>query len=160
MHAPDLDRLIEPLLALLEAHPDAAVFTRFMTPRTPAEAQGVWRRYYERWRNVTLDVMNPAMLDLTPAPAACVPSGEVIEERSYGGFETPAFVQALRRQRGNSLVLTGVGTEVCVLEDAVSSSVPEGHRAALDLMRTRFGYQIDIATVEDVLAAWPSDRLT
>lgn len=169
---PNVNRVIQPIVALHEAHAGVTIFTRFMTPRTPAEAPGEWSRYYERWRDMTLDLMDPAMLDLMPALAACVPPGEVIDKRSYGGFDTPAFVQALRRQHASSLVLTGVETEVCVLstamqamdrgwrvvvvEDAVTSSAPEGHRAALELMRTRFTHQIDIAAAKDVLAAWPA----
>lgn len=169
---PDMDRLIGPILAMHEAHAAATVFTRFMTPRTPAEAPGESSRYYERWRDMTLDAMDPAMLDLVPALAARVPPGQVIEKRSYGGFDTPAFVQALRRRHASSLVLAGVETEVCVLstamqamdrawrvvvvEDAVASSTPRSHRAALELMRTRFSCQIDIAAAGEVLAAWPA----
>jgi nicotinamidase-related amidase len=168
---PGFERLIEPVLALHEAHPQASVFTRFVTPHTPAEAPGEWSRYYERWRGMTLDRMDPAMLDLVPALARCIPPGEVVEKRSYGGFDAPGFLHALQRRQASALVLAGVETEVCVLsvamqamdrgwrvvvvEDAVASSASEGHEAALNLFRGRFGRQIDIAPASEVLAAWP-----
>jgi nicotinamidase-related amidase len=101
-----------------------------------------------------------------------VPPGEVVEKRSYGGFEAPGFLRALQRRQASALVLAGVETEVRVLsvamqaidrgwrvvvvEDAVASSAREGHEAALDLFRARFGCQIDIARAADVLAAWPA----
>jgi nicotinamidase-related amidase len=169
-HVPGFERLIDPVLALHEAHPEATVFTRFMTPHTPAESRGEWSRYYERWRSMTLDRMDASMLDLVPALAACVPPGQVVEKQSYGGFDAPAFLQALRRRHATTLVLTGVETEVCVLstamqamdrgwrvvvvEDAVASGAQESHEAALNLFRNRFGCQIDIAPAKDVLAAW------
>jgi nicotinamidase-related amidase len=171
---PGFGRLIGPVLALHGAHPEATVFTRFMTPRTPAEAEGEWSRYYERWRAMTQDRMDPSMLDLVPELARCIPPGEVVEKRSYGGFDEPGFLQALRRREASALVLTGVETEVCVLsvaiqamdrgwrvvvvEDAVASSAKEGHEAAHGLFRGRFGCQIDIAPASDVLKAWPSGR--
>ncbi|HET9199507.1 MAG TPA: hypothetical protein VFO84_00840 [Dehalococcoidia bacterium] len=50
------------------------------------------------------------------------------------------------------------GWRVVVVEDAFASSAPEGHRAALDPMRTRFSCQIGIAAARVVLAAWPAHR--
>jgi nicotinamidase-related amidase len=143
-----------------------------MTPRTPAEAEGGWSRYYERWRAMTQDRIDASMLDLVPELVPCIPPGEVVEKRSYGGFDVPGFLHAPRRRQASTLVLTGVETEVCVLSvamqamdcgwrvvgDAVASCAREGHDTALELFRGRFGCQIDIASASEVLRAWPSGR--
>ena len=89
-------------------------------------------------------------------------------------FESPIFIEALARRNASALVLTGVETEVCVLafafaatdrgyrvvivEDAVTSSSPAGHRAALAAIYPRLDQQIQIATVDQVLAAWPASK--
>lgn len=120
---------------------------------------------------MTLDRMGADLLDLIPQLKACIPPGEVVDKRTYGGFNTPAFLQVLRRRHASALVLAGVETEVCalstafqamdrgwrvvVVEDGVASSAPDGHAAALGLLRTRFGCQIDIAPAAEVLSAWP-----
>ena len=53
---------------------------------------------------------------------------------------------------------TDHGYRVIVVEDAVTSSSPAGHRAALDAIYPRLDQQIQIATVAEVLAAWPAER--
>ena len=171
---PDLPKIIPPILKLTEAHPRETVFTRFITPSTPERAQGQWRHYYRHWHSVTLAEMDPALLDLIqPLPKHARPDA-ILDKPSHGGFESPAFVEALASRNASVLVLTGVETEVCVLafafaatdrgyrviivEDAVASSSAAGHRAALDAIYPRLDQQIQIATVDQVLAAWPASR--
>ena len=66
--------------------------------------------------------------------------------------------------------MSGVETEVCVLAtamsavdlgyrtviavDAVASSMPESHRACLEHVYPRFDQQVELARVEEILAAW------
>ena len=98
----------------------------------------------------------------------------VLDKRSHGGWEGLAFAEAIARRQSTTLVVTGVETDVCVLafafgatdrgyrvvivEDAVASSSPEGHRSALEAIYPRLDQQIQIATVAQVLAAWPAER--
>jgi nicotinamidase-related amidase len=169
---PDLPKIVPPILKLIDAHPRKTLFTRFMTPRTPEEAQGQWRHYYRHWRSVTLAEMDPALLDLVAPLAKHAQPDTILDKPSHGGFEVPAFVEALARRKASVLVLTGVETDVCVLafafaatdrgyrviivEDAVASSSPAGHRAALEAICPRLDQQIQIARVDEVLAAWPA----
>ena len=134
---PELPNLVAPISKIIEAHPRRTVFTRFITPRKPEDAGGQWRHYYRRW-------------------------------------ESLAFAEAIARRQSTTLVLTGVETDVCVLalafgatdrgyrvivvEDAVTSSSPAGHRATLEAIYPRLDQQIQIATVDEVLAAWPAER--
>lgn len=166
-----MERVVGPIARLCHAHAAATLFTRFVTPHTPAEAQGEWQRYYERWRDMTLDEMDPGMLDIIPELRRFVPPAEIIDKgSSYGGFGTPSFTHALQRRGASTLVVSGVETDVCVLstilqaidrgwrvvvvEDGVLGSSPDHHEAALSLFRGRFGCQIEIACAEDILAAW------
>ncbi|MCI0431001.1 MAG: cysteine hydrolase [Rhodospirillales bacterium] len=169
---PNLPRIVPAILSLIEAHPRETLFTRFITPRQPEEAAGQWRSYYRHWRSVTLARMDPALLDLVAPLAERARPEAILDKTSHGGFESPVFAEAIARRRASALVLTGVETDVCVLalafaatdrgyrvvvvEDAVASSSPAGHRAALTAIYPRLDQQIHIATVEEVLAAWPA----
>jgi hypothetical protein len=41
-------------------------FTRFVPLRRPNEGVGTWRRYYQRWPDVTLHAIDPALVELLP----------------------------------------------------------------------------------------------
>src|SRR3954451_22561624 len=41
----------------------AHVFTRFITPAKPEDMPGMWRRYYQRWRETTRERIDPAFLE-------------------------------------------------------------------------------------------------
>ena len=169
---PDLPKIVPPILRLIDAHPRQTLFTRFLTPRTAAEASGQWRHYYRHWQSVTLAHMDPALLDLVAPLAARARPGTILDKKSHGGFDSPTFANAILRRQTSTLVLTGVETDVCVLalafaatdlgyrvivvEDAVASSSPAGHRAALEAIYPRLDQQIQIATVDEVLVVWPA----
>jgi nicotinamidase-related amidase len=171
---PELPKLVAPISRIIEAHPRRTVFTRFVTPRKPEDVGGQWRHYYRHWESVTLSRMDPALLDLVPGLAERARPETILDKRSHGGFEALDFAEAMARRQASTLVLTGVETDVCVLalalgatdrgyrvivvEDAVASSSPAGHRAALEAIYPRLDQQIQIATVTEVLAAWPSER--
>lgn len=169
---PELPTIVPPILRLIDAHPRETLFTRFITPREPEEADGQWRLYYRHWRSVTLARMDPALLNLIAPLAEQARPEAILDKNSHGGFESPAFAEAIARYQASAMVLTGVETDVCVLalafaltdrgyrviivEDAVTSSSPAGHRAALEAIYPRLDQQIQIATVDEVLAAWPA----
>ncbi len=171
---PELPKLVPPILRLIAAHPRETLFTRFITPRAAEDAHGRWRHYYRHWQSVTLSRMDPALLDLVPPLAKHARPESILDKRSHGGWEDPAFTKAIAGRQASTLVLTGVETDVCVLavafgatdrgyrviivEDAVASSSPAGHQAALEAIYPRLDQQIEIAGIEEVLAAWPSRR--
>ncbi len=172
---PDLPTLVPPILRLIDLHPRQTLFTRFVTPRRAEDAGGQWRHYYRRWESVTLSRMDPALLDLVPDLAARARPEAILDKRSHGGWESPAFAEAIARRQASTLVLTGVESDVCVLalafgatdrgyrvvivEDAVASSSPAGHRAALEAIYPRLDQQIQIASLAEVIAAWPDRRV-
>src|SRR4051812_42370908 len=54
-------------------HQVGPAFTRFVPPERPEETAGAWRRYYEHWRHMTSDRLNPRLIELVPPLAALAP---------------------------------------------------------------------------------------
>jgi nicotinamidase-related amidase len=169
---PAIADVVAPILALVRAHPRETVFTRFMTPSSIENATGDWQRFYARWQSVVRDRMEAAMFDLMEPFAGFVPPAEVCDKTTFSAFAGADFVASLARRGTETLILSGVETEVCVLAtaldavdrglhvvlatDALTSWSAAGHRAALEAVYPRFDQQIEIATVASILAAWPA----
>ena len=169
-HAPWTARVLPRIERLVAAFPERTIFTRFVPPRSPAAATGAWRRYYEHWSEMTLDRIDPGLVELVPALARFVPPATVVDKGEYSSFRAPALEPLLRARGIESLIVTGVETDVCVLAtilaavdagyhvivptDAICSSSDETHDALLKLYRARYGEQVEPTTVESVLARW------
>src|ERR1700748_1678826 len=65
-HVPWLERVLPAVAGLAEARCERTVFTRFVPPARPEDTMGAWRRYYERWRDMTGERLNPRMIELVP----------------------------------------------------------------------------------------------
>ena len=170
---PAIAEVTQPILALVRAHPRETVFTRFMTPSSIANATGDWQRFYARWQSVMRDRMDAAMFDLMEPFAGFVPPAEVCDKTTFSAFASTDFVASLAKRGTQTLILSGVETEVCVLAtaldavdrglhvvlvtDGLTSWSAAGHRAALDAVYPRFDQQIENATVASILAAWPTE---
>lgn len=169
-HTPWMARVLPVVARIAEYHPDQTVFTRFVPPMRPEEMPGSWRRYYERWRDLTRERIDPELIQLVSSLRALAPPGEVIDKRVYSPFSEPGLLRSLHRRGIDSLVITGAETDVCVLAavldavdrgyrvvlatDALCSSSDEAHDALLMLYRRRFGQQVETATSETILACW------
>jgi len=170
---PTLLTIVDPILRVARAHPAETIFTRFITPHRLEEASGAWRRYYERWSSVLQGRMDPALLDLVGPLLALVPPAEVCDKTTFSAFASADFVASLARRDTETLILSGVETEVCVLAtaldavdrglhvvlatDALTSGSAAGHSAALEAVYPRFDQQIESATTAAILAAWPAE---
>ncbi|TMJ43124.1 MAG: cysteine hydrolase, partial [Alphaproteobacteria bacterium] len=85
-------------------------------------------------------------------------------------FEAPEFQRALDDLDADTIIFTGVETDVCVLasaltavdrgyrtilvSDAIASSSPPGHRSALDDIYPRFDQQVELIDTNALLRAW------
>ena len=170
---PAIAEVMAPVLTLVGAHPRETIFTRFMAPPTIEQASGDWQRFYGRWRSVVGDRIDSAMFDLMDPLLRFTPPAEVCDKTTYSAFASAAFVASLAKRPTQTLVLSGVETDVCVLAtaldaidrglhvvlaaDALTSWSEPGHRAALEAIYPRFDQQIDIATTAAILAAWPAE---
>jgi nicotinamidase-related amidase len=169
-HVPSIPDILPPIATLAGAHPSRTIFTRFVTPLSASDAPGIWRQYYERWPSVTLDRMDVALLDIAKPLAAVARTAEICDKTTYAAFASEPFVAALARRRADTLIFSGVETDVCVLAsvlaavdrgyrvliagDAVASSSAAAHRAVIDTILPRFDRQIEVATIDRILAAW------
>lgn len=169
-HTPWMARVLPVVARIAERHPERTVFTRFMPPRRPDERPGSWRRYYERWRELTRERIDPGLLDLVAPLAALAPPAAIIDKRFYSPFSEPGLRDLLSRRGTDSLVISGAETDVCVLSavldavdlgyrvvlatDALCSSSDQTHDALLTLYRNRFAQQIEAADSAAILASW------
>lgn len=169
-HTPWMARVLPIVTRIAERYPARTVFTRFIPPEPPDQMPGSWQRYYERWRNLTRERIDPELLELVPPLRALAPPAEIIDKRIYSPFLEPALPALLRRRGAQSLVITGAETDVCVLAavlgavdlgyrvvlgiDALCSSSDETHDALLTLYRRRFAEQIETADTQTIMACW------
>jgi nicotinamidase-related amidase len=167
---PWMDRVLRVVVALAERFPDRTVFTRFLTPRRPEGLPGMWRRYYEKWRDATRERIDERLLDLMPELARFVPPATVIDKNRYSGFFGPHLVNHLSERGADCLIVTGSETDVCVagtiygavdhgfrvilVRDGVCSSSDAGHDALLEVYHRRFSLQIETADAETILSVW------
>jgi nicotinamidase-related amidase len=169
-HTPWMERVLPVVTRLAEARPAQTLFTRFIPARRPEDAEGVWRRYYQRWSTMTLDALAPGMVELVAPLARLVPPAEVFDKWTYSPWLDGVLHQRLRRRGIDTLVMSGAETDVCVLAavigavdlgyrvviptDAICSSSDRTHDALMTLYNERFGQQVETATAETILGAW------
>ncbi|WP_249120444.1 cysteine hydrolase family protein [Plastoroseomonas hellenica] len=169
-HTPWMERVLPVVERIAQARPERTVFTRFIPAERPDDATGTWRRYYERWRNMTLDALPAGLVALVPSLLRLVPPATVIDKRVYSPWIDPALDRVLRGRGIDSLIITGAETDVCVLAtvlgavdrgyrvviatDAICSSSDQTHDALLTLYRSRYGQQVETAEADDILRCW------
>jgi nicotinamidase-related amidase len=168
---PWMERVLPVVAEVAGRFPERTVFTRFITPRRPEDMPGMWRRYYERWRETTQEHIDPGLLELVPPLARLVPPAATIDKTRYSAFVGSSLLAHLQARDADGLIVTGSETDVCVLatvldavdlgyrvivvRDAICSSSDEGHEAQLRVYHRRYGAQIETADAEDVLRQWP-----
>ncbi len=167
---PWMERVLPVVATLAERYVERTIFTRFIPPRRPEDMPGSWRLYYERWRDVTLERLDPAMLELLPPLAELASRARVVDKPVYSAFSTPDLTLLLHEQSVDTLIVTGAETDVCVLAtilgavdrgyrvivvtDAICSSTDEGHDALLGLYLNRFAQQIETVECATILESW------
>jgi nicotinamidase-related amidase len=167
---PWMDRVLPVVTELASRFPERTIFTQFLTPARPEDMPGMWRCYYERWREATREYLDPRLLQLVDPLASFVPPAIVIEKTRYSSFVGSQLQSHLRARRANTLIVTGSETDVCVLatvldavdlgyrvivvRDAICSSSDEGHDALLKVYHRRYSIQIETADAEQVLRLW------
>ena len=168
-HAEWMPRVLPEVVRLAERAPERTIFTRFIPPATAEQMPGTWRRYYTRWGAMTLDRMDPGLVDLVPALRSMVPPAQLLDKPVYSPWFGARMAEALRGRTVDTMVISGTETEVCVLAtvlgaidhgyrviiatDAVCSSADSTHDAMLNIYHSRFGMQVEAVTVEEILEA-------
>ncbi|GGC62458.1 cysteine hydrolase [Siccirubricoccus deserti] len=169
-HTPWMERVLPVVTRLAEARPGQTLFTRFIPALRPDQAEGAWRRYYERWSSMTLEALAPGMVDLVAPLARLTPPAEVFDKGTYSAWQDGTLHSRLRARGIDTLVVSGAETDVCVLAtvlgavdlgyrvviptDAICSSSDRTHDALMTLYSERFGQQVETAKAEDILGVW------
>ena len=169
-HTPWMDRVLPVVARLAEAHAERTVFTRFIPPEDPEEMPGMWRAYYERWRDLTRRNIDPGLLEIVPALARLAPPARVLDKFRYSPFHGTDLAAFLLARKVDTLVVSGAETDVCVLagvldavdhgfrvviaRDALCSGSDETHDALMTLYAHRFSEQIELADTATILANW------
>lgn len=167
---PWMDRVVPVVAEIASRFPTRTVFTRFITPARPADMPGMWRCYYERWRDATRERIDLRLLELVAPLARLAPPATVIDKTRYSGFAEGTLHAHLRGRGADSLIVTGSETDVCVLatvlgavdlgyrvilvHDGVCSSSDEGHDALMQIYHRRYSEQIEVVDAETLLAQW------
>jgi nicotinamidase-related amidase len=167
---PWMERVLPRIAQIAARYAERTVFTRFVTPVSPAEAPGQWRSYYQRWKLATRAVMDPSQLDVVPELARFAPPATIVDKPTYSAFFRSPLAHFLRERQVGTVVVSGAETDVCILstvfdavnigfrvvlvEDAVCSSSDAGHEALMTMYRMRLQEQIDLATAETLPEIW------
>lgn len=163
-------QILPNVVALAEKHPERTIFTRFVPVNKPEDAVGAWKRYYQRWDNVTLAKLNRVYVDLAPELQRFVPPSQVVDKWVYSPWMDMRLQTLLAESGINTVIITGGETDVCVLAavlgaidrgyrtvivaDAVCGSADQTHDALMTVYRSRFTEQVELATTEEVLDGW------
>jgi nicotinamidase-related amidase len=172
---PWMPRVLPRVVRLCEAVAARTVFTRFVPAERPGQGRGTWRRYYRRWASMTLQEIGRDRVRLVPELAGFAPPATVVDKPVYSPWLGSDLHARLRAGACDTLVVTGGETDMCVLatvlgavdlgyrtvigRDAICSSSDATHDAMLTLFHTRFGEQVEIATVAEILDLWRPARL-
>jgi nicotinamidase-related amidase len=167
---PWMRRVLPGVTRIARAQASRTIFTRFVPPMRAEQAQGTWRRYYQRWSHMTRERLEPGLIELLPPLAELVPPAHVVDKQHYSPFFEPHLRDVLNARGTDTLVITGGETDVCVLatvmgavdagyrvvlaSDAVCSVSDDMHDALLQLYRDRFNEQIETASTGEILDAW------
>jgi len=119
---------------------------------------------------MTLDAIDPGMQDLVEPLRRFATADNQIEKLTYSAFGSPAFRQAVTTRKIDTIVFSGVETDVCVYAsvldavdiglrviiaaDAVASADAAAHDAVLTHLAPRLPDQIEIKTTQVLRQAW------
>jgi nicotinamidase-related amidase len=167
---PWFDRVLPQIVRIVSRRPQDTVFTRFMPLDSPEQGQGTWKRYYERWADMTAARLAPGQTDLAPDLKRFVPPATVVDKTVYSPWLEPDLDRLLAERGIDTVAVTGGETDVCVLgtvlgavdrgfrvilvRDALCSSSDETHDASLALYHRRYGQQVEPVTTDELLQAW------
>lgn len=163
-----MPRVLPNIVRLCEARPASTIFTRFIPARHAGDGEGLWRDYYLKWRQFTLEEEGRQLIDLVPELAAFCPPAQTADKPVYSPWYGADFRDRLQRTGCDTLIISGGETDVCVLstvlgavdwgyrtilaEDAICSVSDEEHDAILNLFRKRYSEQVETAATEELLS--------
>jgi nicotinamidase-related amidase len=148
--------------------PENTIFSRFLCPTEPLALQGQWLRFYADCPEMLH--LDPRLFEVIPELASIGAGARTVSRHVFSVFRSEELQFQLLSRKVETLIFTGVETDVCVLatvfsavdaglrvivvEGAVASSDQAGHEAALRAIMPRFDQQIEVVDPDQLLAAW------
>ena len=127
----------------------------------------MWRAYYEKWKSMTHEELDPTFLNVVPSLKRFSPPARTFDKTTYSPWIGGELHRILSSEGVETVVLSGGETDVCVLaaalgaidlgyrvvvlRDAVCSSADDTHNASLELLGDRFSVQLELVTTEAFL---------
>lgn len=169
-HSPIVTAILPNVLKLSTALREQTLFARFTAPYDIAAARGSWKAFYRRWPMITGEVLDPTLLDLVAPLAELARPDQLFDKLGYSIFSAPELDGQLRRSKVDTLILSGIETDVCVYssalaavdlgyfvvlaEDALASPDDHAHHAVLTQLAPRLPEQIKIMSTDAILHAY------
>ncbi len=166
----DVGRIRKEVTWLAEHKPGRTFWTRFIPAQNAAAAKGSWRKYYEQWPRATLDGGGTDYVDLLLEHRTLAGKAAIFDKDTFSAFGNAKLVEALNAAGTETVILSGVETDVCVwataldavdagffvvlARDALASGTPEAHHALLDVIAPRFAPQVAVMNHAELEAAW------
>jgi nicotinamidase-related amidase len=166
-YSPSMMTILPNVLRLSSALRGQTLYARFTVPRDAEEAHGCWRDFYRRWSTINSRQLRADMIDLVAPLAELATPEQIFDKPGYSIFSSPALDTRLRDAMVDTLILSGVETDVCVYSsvlsaidlgysvvlasDALASPDDEAHRAVLLHLAPRLPEQIKIMTTDEIL---------
>lgn len=166
----NIGRIRREVQRLAERKPARTFWTRFVPAESAAAATGSWRRYYQDWPRATLAGGARDYVDLLPEHRLLAGKATVFDKPGFSAFTNQRFEAAIRAAGADTLLLSGVETDVCVwatavdavdagffvvlARDAITSFSAEAHAATLDVIAPRFAPQLVLMNHAALDAAW------
>lgn len=167
-HVTWMDRILPQIEEISGRFASHTVFTRFIPPRNPDDAHGMWKEYYRKWQAMTGEEMSPELLDLPASLRVYVPPARVFDKAIYSPWMTGELFSIFTAEKVRSVVISGGETDVCVLatvlgaidlgfqvillSDAICSGADETHDKIIDVLADRFSVQLELLSTEAFLA--------
>jgi len=167
---PWMPRVLPRVVELVAHKPARTIFTRFIPAAHPGQGDGVWRRYWSTWADITLERLAPGMTDLIPELALYAPPARFIDKTLYSPWVDSKLEAELRARSVDTLIVSGGETDVCVLgtvlggvdrgyriilvTDALCSSSDEAHDAMIKVYHQRYNQQVETVPTALVLEHW------
>src|SRR6201987_1194447 len=85
-HTPWVARVLPAIEEIAGRHAEQTVFTRFIPPAKSGDMPGTWQRYFQRWKEMTLEHIDLQLLELVPSLARLAPPAVVIDKHVYSPF--------------------------------------------------------------------------
>jgi nicotinamidase-related amidase len=162
--------ILEAVREVCRHSPSQTVFTRFLTPRNLRDAGGQWRRFYQESLSMLAETLPPKSFDLVPELQEFVSSAHVADRYVFNAFGSPKLNPLLASLKSDTLIISGVEADVCVLatalsaidfgyrliflSDAIASSIKTGRQCVLEGILPRFEQQVEVVQTETVLRSW------